>query len=274
MTASRISYSRPVSYKVNQGEEERPVKKVSHISVAQLLVAALAITPVGVHAQAEVNGYSLRAPNGSLSIRLGAARANAGSDVFSFTQEHLTLNRGDFSGMQFATDAGFFFGDRVEAIFGVGIANRRAASNYRHLVDNDDMEIEQETRFNRVPVTLGVRYFLKPVGRYAGSYAWVPSRVAPYVAGGGGVVHYRFEQEGDFVDFETNEIFGAKMVSSSWVPTVYGAVGAQFAFTARTALATELRYDFANGPMDTQFRGFDNIDLSGTSLTAGFHVRF
>lgn len=249
---------------------------VTRVAIAApLLALTLAVAPVEASAQrGEGDGYLFRSPSGSLSARFGFARPNAQSDIFKFVTDSLTLNRGDFGGFTFAVDAGLFFGSRFEAVLGVAVAGRRAESHYRDLVDNNDLEIEQSTTFQRVPLTVGLRYYLTPVGRRVGNFAWVPAKFSPYISAGGGGVYYRFHQEGDFVDFVTRDVFPAELESTSWAPTLYGAAGAHFALTPRTALATEFRYDAARAPMDFAFQSFDDIDLSGASVTVGFHLRF
>lgn len=243
------------------------------LAVAALFIASVA-EPATANAQAERNGYILRKPNASISLRLGFARADAGSEVFDFAQEYLTLKRHDFDGIQMAIDGGVLLGRQTEIVFSVGVTSRTAQSNYRDWVDNNDMEIEQETRFSRVPITLGLRYYFTPVMEKVGSFAWVPARVLPYISAGGGIIRYRFEQTGDFVDFRTNDIFFGSLSSSGESPVLYGAAGLQLGITPHSALITELRYDRANAPMSTQFSGFGNIDLSGASLTTGLRFRF
>ena len=241
-----------------------------------LLMFAMTLSPIAADAQVpEGDGYLFGVPKGSLSFRFGYARPSASSDVFKFTSQHLTLDRGDFAGFTFAGDAGIFLKPRLEVTFGVGISSRRAESNYRDFVDNDDLEIEQETIFRRIPLNCGLRYYLAPLGRRVGTYAWVPSRVVPYVAAGGGGMFYEFRQQGDFVDFQSLDVFDAELESYAWSPAGYGAVGLQYSVSTKAALVTELRYDAVKrAPMSFAFQGFDNIDLSGTSVTAGVHLRF
>jgi hypothetical protein len=253
------------------------MSKVRRVAIAApLLLFAMALSPLDATAQmAQGNGYTFGVPKGSLSLRFGYARPSANSDVFRFTSEHLTLDRNDFAGFTVAGDAGLFIKPRLEATFGVGFSSRRAESNYRDFVDTDDLEIEQETTFRRIPLTFGLRYYLAPIGRRVGSYAWVPSRVVPYVAAGGGGMFYEFRQQGDFVDFQSLDVFAAELESYAWTPTGYGAVGLQYAVNTNSALVTELRYDAAKrAPMSFAFQGFDDIDLSGASMTFGLHFRF
>ena len=176
-----------------------------------LLMFAMALSPLAADAQVpEGDGYLFGVPRGSLSFRFGYARPSANSDVFRFTSQHLTLDRGDFGGFTFAGDAGIFLKPRLEVTFGVGISSRRAESNYR-----------------------------------------------------------------DFVDFQSLDVFDAELESYAWSPAGYGAVGLQYSVSTKAALVTELRYDAVKrAPMSFAFQGFDNIDLSGTSVTAGVHLRF
>ena len=41
----------------------------------------------------------------------------------------------------------------------------------------------------------------------------------------------------------------------------------------RFVLTAEGRYSWSSGPMDRAFDGFDNIDLSGFQVLAGFGIR-
>ncbi|MFO0093628.1 MAG: hypothetical protein ACK54K_04905, partial [Gemmatimonadaceae bacterium] len=134
--------------------------------------------------------------------------------------------------------------------------------------------IEQRTQFRRVPLTAGLKWNLRPAGRTVSRYAWVPTRLVPYVAAGGGLMHYRFGQSGDFVDFRTNDVFGETLRSSGWTGTVYAAAGATWSLNPTVGLTSELRYDRARATLGRDFEGFDPIALSGVGLTAGLLFRF
>ena len=95
-------------------------------------------------------------------------------------------------------------------------------SEFRHFIDNNDQPIEQTTTFRRVPITIGVKQYLTSTGRSIGKFAWIPSRFAPYVGAGGGTMFYSFRQDGDFIDFQTNDVFPSYYASSGWTGTAYG----------------------------------------------------
>jgi hypothetical protein len=220
------------------------------------------------------DGFLFHRPGATLALRVGAAGAPESSDVYSFISQRLTAERGDFVGPTLMADVSVPVGRRAELQFTLGVTGRNVDSHYRDLVDNDDREIEQSTRLVRVPLTAGVKWNLLPAGRSIGRYAWVPARVVPYVAAGGGAMHYSLRQSGDFVDYQTMDVFNSTLQSNGWAPSVYAAAGATWNVGASFGLNTEVRYDRARGTMRGDFDNFDKIGLSGVGLSAGLLVRF
>jgi hypothetical protein len=241
--------------------------------VAVVAVAAPSVASAG--AQGSGSGFLFERPSGSVTLQGGFTHASAGGDLFSFVTDQLTLNRSDFSGPTFGADLAVALAPRLDLVLGTSYTGMSRSSNYRHLVDQNGDEIVQQTEFRRVPVMLGVRAYLTPQGRSVGRFAWVPSRFAPYVGVGGGAVWYRFEQNGDFVDYQNNDsVFNARFTSSNWAPAAQGTVGLDVTLTPRIALTGEARYIWARGKLDQSFSGFDNIDLSGVSTTVGLTFRY
>jgi opacity protein-like surface antigen len=238
------------------------------------LAALVAASPAA--AQDSGHGFLLGTPVGSLAIRGGYDRATAGSDLFAFTTRELTLSKGDFAGLSLAGEIGVRMSDRFDFVLGAGYSGSTAQSEFRHYIDNDDLPIEQTTSFRRVPITAGVKAYLAPRGRSVGQFAWIPTRFSPYVAAGGGIMWYRFRQEGDFVDFDTPEkrVFTHTFESSRWTTVAHGAAGADYTLSPRVALTGEARYTFGRGPLASDFSGFHRIDVSGLAATAGIAVRF
>lgn len=243
---------------------------------------AVAVLTVGLFLPAEQtsaqsgagDGYLFHTPKASLSLRLGVARPNAQDGVFSFSSDLLTINRGDFTGLSAAASLDFMVTSRLSIEMGTAFSGRDISSEYRDWVDNDDLPIEQITRFRRVPVTMGAKLYLSPTGRSLGRYAWVPSKFAPYVSAGGGFMYYAFKQSGDFVDFQTNDVFRSTLRASDWTTMGYGAAGFQYNVTSRAGIVTEGRYEYAKAQMGSDFVGFPRIDLSGWGITSGLSLRF
>jgi outer membrane protein W len=150
-------------------------------------------------------------------------------------------------------------------------------SEFRKWVDNNDQPIRQSTKFRRIPLTIGLKYYLTDRGRSVSQFAYIPSKVAPYVGVGVGGMYYRFSQDGDFVDFNTTdlEVFSATIEDSGWTPTANGTLGFDYTIGPWLALSTQGRYQWAKARLDPdQFQGYEKIDLTGFAGTLGFRVRF
>ena len=226
-----------------------------------------------LHAQRSGDGYLFHEPQGRLTIRAGYDHANAGSDVFAQAINQLTINKRDFSGLTLGAEAGFALTSRLDLSADVSYSHAGRGSEFRKFVDNNDKPIEQNTSFDRVPLTANLRFYLSEPGRSIGKLAWIPSKVVPWVGAGGGMMWYRFRQQGDFVDFKTNNVFRSTFESSDWTGTLQGMGGADFSLSPRMALRADARYVWAGAQLNQAFSGFDRIDLSGVQGALGLTYR-
>lgn len=243
-------------------------------NVQMLVAAAVAVVAaLPAHAQSSGDGFLFHRPAARIGVRGGYAVASAGSDLFDFATENLTLDKRDFSGLSLGAALDITTSDRVNVSLDLGYSRSKKGSEFRKLIDNNNLPIEQTTTFERVPVTANLKLYLSPPGQSVGTTAWIPSRVAPWVGVGGGAMHYRFLQDGDFVDFQTNNVFRSTFDSDGWAPVVQGMAGADFSLTPSLALTGEARYLWAKGDLGKDFGGFNKIDLSGVSASIGLSLR-
>jgi opacity protein-like surface antigen len=243
---------------------------MSRFTTAALLALGVAL-PAG--AQVAGDGFLFHRPYARVAVRGGYAIASAGSDLFDFTTEQLTLSKHDFSGLSLGANVGFGLSDRIDLVLDAGFSRTSKRSEFRDLVDNNRLPIEQRTTFERVPLTANIKYYLSPPGQAIGTAAWIPARLTPWIGAGAGAMRYRFKQEGDFVDFNTNAVFASTFDSAEWTPVVQGMAGVDFSLTPMIALTTEARYLYGKGELSRDFGGFDKIDLSGVSASVGLSFR-
>jgi hypothetical protein len=218
--------------------------------------------------------FLFRRPWVALSLSAGYALPRAGSDLFDFTREQLTVERGDFGSPVVQGEVAVRATERLDVGVGVGWSGNRTHSEFRDWIGTDNLPIEQTTRFSRVPLTLDVKVYLKDRGRSLSRFAWVPARWAPYVGGAIGGVWYSFEQEGEFVDYETLDVFRDFYASQGWAPTAHLMAGAELTVATRVALTAEGRYSWASSELSRDFVDFDDIDLAGFQVTGGVSLRF
>ncbi len=248
-----------------------------HGPVALLLVAAVG-TASRVEAQ-RGNGsdYLFRPPVATMTFHGGFANPAAGSDLFSFSMQELTIGKSDFLSGSFGLDLALMLRGPLDFVVGFSQAESRTRSEFRDWVDNNDQPIEQTTRFKRQPYTASVRYNFTTRGRQVGSIAWVPARFVPFVGIGGGVMRYRFEQVGDFIDTGTLEVFPDRFVEEAWSPIAQLSAGATWSIHPLWQVVGEVRYLRGKGERSQtgdDFVGFERLDLSGVNTTIGISLRF
>jgi hypothetical protein len=239
-----------------------------------LLLCLPAANPVQAQDLGNGDGFLFQAPRGEVSFRGGFDRATAGSDIFAFAVKELTLSQRDFSSMTFAADVDVVLTPRLNARFSVAVSQSNTPSSFRDFVDNNRQEIRQTTGFIRVPLTASLKAYLANPGRSVGHFAWIPSRYAPYGGGGVGAMWYQFQQQGDFIDFTTTDVFTDQFVSKGWTPMAQAFVGTDVSLNPRFAVTVEGRYEWARSRLSTDFSQFQPIDLSGFALTAGVSIRY
>ncbi|MDT8340912.1 MAG: hypothetical protein RQ751_05310 [Longimicrobiales bacterium] len=246
------------------------------VAAAGLLAAAFA-APAAAQGG---DGYLFREPRVSASFRVGYEGAmgprtlGGEGDVFRFTQDLLAIDRSDHDALLVGGEIAVRLAPRLDLALDFTHVRSEVFSKFRDWVDNNDLPIQQTTAFTRQPLNLSLRYFLMDRGTQVSRFAWVPRDVAPYVGGGVGVTWYEFEQEGDFIDFDTFEVFSDRLVSDGSTATAHLLAGLQYSLAAQVVLTGEGRYRFGSGELDRDFVGFDDLDLSGFDFVIGIGVRF
>ena len=242
-------------------------------------MTVVACLPQGAAAQGG-DGFLFRAPRVQLGVKLGYAAllgprsAGSTTDLYGFTQDLLTVDGGDWDGLAVSGELGVRLTDRLDLVVDFGQARSSVTSEFRDWVDQDDLPIVQSTRFTRRPLNVGVRYFLSDRGRQISRFAWIPNSFVPFVGAGVGSVWYDFLQEGDFIDFETLEIFGDVLEASGRANTAQLFAGFQYSLGKYGVLTGEGRYRFGATEIGGDFVGFDDLDLSGLQLSVGLGFRF
>lgn len=251
---------------------DRPVARRVAGAVLVGALAGLALSmPAAVHAQSD---FLLKRPALTLSVFGGWAMPGEESDLFDFTRQELTISEGDFSSPVGMVEAALRLTERLDVAVGIEHASRSVSSEMREWVTVDDLPIPRTTEFSRTRVLASAKGYLFPRGRSISQYAWVPYRWSPYIGGGGGISRYEFSQAGDFVHFETADIFEDRLRSEGSALTAHALAGAQLSLTPRFLLRAEYRYIWGSAEVDeSDFFGFNPIDLSGSRVMLGAAVR-
>lgn len=218
--------------------------------------------------------FMLGRPRASIGVRGEWLIASAGSDIYDFVTEQLTLEKSSFNAPGFGAELGVSLTPRIDVVGGVDIAKSSTPSEYRAFVDNRNLPIQQTTSLRQSNFFGSLKFAVLPRGRAISRFAWIPSTLVPYVGAGGGVTSYDFKQDGDFVDFSDNRVFTDNFRSQGWTPTAHVFGGADIQVYKRVFMSVEGRYLWAKAKLGADFIDFDPIDLGGFRFGAGFHVMF
>jgi hypothetical protein len=242
------------------------------VAVALVLFA---LAPARASAQPAPD-FLFSSPNGMIGVRSGWLFASAGSDLFSFVQEHLTVDRKDFNAPAIGVDAEFAITPRISAVGGFDYARASKNSEYSDFDDNQRLPITQTTRLSELNFSGSVKFAVTPRGRDISSRAWIPAALTPYVGAGAGVLKYEFLQYGDFIDVDSPamDIFTDTFRSEGWTPSAHIFGGVDIRVYKRLYLSGEGRYLWSSGTPDRDFVDFDAIDLAGFKATVGVHYMF
>jgi hypothetical protein len=267
-----------MTYHTNESENKCSISLHHLCGVLVFMLFLYPLLPGVSEANAQNNDekmadFLFQKPTKYFGIRVGIFSPKADSDLFSMITEELTLKKSDFRAWDLGADFGFSLSKRFDLVFSLDYSTKTKSSEFRDYVENG-LPITQSTRFSQTPLTAGIKYLIIPRGREIGQYSWLPSRIVPYVSVGAGMLRYEFKQHGDFVDFSTLDIFSAALESSGSVPTEYLGCGTEVNIFKSTYLNLDFRYYWADDDLDSDFYGFEPIELGGYRITAGVQWHF
>ncbi len=232
-------------------------------------------SPIGSASQPSApSDFLIGAPRAWFSFRGSQLFPRAGGDLFTFVSEQLTVDRGSLRSRGLAADIGVALGSRVDVVTGVDFTTHATPSEYRHFVASNAQPITQTTEQTQTALSLGARY--SPIGRglSISRFAFIPRRFTPYVGGGATLAYYTFSQRGQFVDANDLSIFTDRFVSNGWTVGPYVNGGADIQLWKRLYVSFEGRYTWLHSELDSDFSGFDGIDLAGFRAGSGISVVF
>ena len=206
---------------------------------------------------------------GSLDIRGGGFFPKLDSNLFVddadlYQKDGRSLKRSDWAGATGGVQFNKGIARNVELGFSVDVYERTLRTSYRDFVGDSGREIQQSLKLNIVPVGVSLRF--GPTRR---------GQLSPYLSVGGDLFYYRYQEFGDFIDFEAanQPIINDSFVAQGVAPGFHVAGGLRVPIGDDFNLTAEGRYQWAKDDMKDDFRG-NRIDLTGASATLGVNIHF
>lgn len=200
-----------------------------------------------------------------LNLRLGGFLPRAKSNLFRDDSELYRVDREDWRGLTGGAEFALRLAPHLRLGFHLDGYGRTLHTSYRDFVRESGREITQSLRVNIVPLGVTLRYVPRDRRR----------QLTPFVGAGVDVFFYKYEELGDFVDFQSEEltILDDHFVSEGAALGFHASAGLRVPLTDDLGLVGEARYQWAEDEMGDDFRGND-LDLSGLGVTLGLNLRF
>jgi hypothetical protein len=242
---------------------------------AVLTAAAVAVCVPDAAAQGG-DGYLFREPRVTVKIESGYAFQQARGDLFDDAIEDFTIERRDFDSPYFGGELAVRVSERLDVALSVGFQQTTIESESRpYVVDGPgEIPILQTTEFRQIPLAVSTKLYPLARGRSLGRFAWIPRTVAPFVGGGIGLMNYRYEQSGEFVDEETLDIYVDRFVTDKQGFLARAAAGVNVSLGKQFLFTAESRYTWASADVGGSFTRYDTIDLDGLQVIGGIGIRF
>ena len=191
------------------------------------------------------------------------------SELFVANEFDFGITDGDFRTGGYGIAFDFAVLPRVDISIGFDNGKAETYGSYFDLVYEDGGEIEHSARLSMTELSLGVRF------RLIGGSA----RVRPYLIAGATGTYYRYHEIGDFVNFDTSNIYYNEVEEKSFLPGFFAGAGADFAVWrlpsgGRIELFGEFRYARAQGEHTEGFERFGDLRLDRSGGLFGFRIRW
>lgn len=233
-----------------------------------LALAAVALTAFAGTARAQ--SYGPGPSENAFQVRLGGFFLDGGGQVWDDNEDIFTLDTSDFNdgilGLSFVKSVN----NNFEIGFNADFYDSTVRSAYRDYTDQDGFSILHDTRLAFVPLTVDVRFL--PVGRYRmrpqGRRVQKP---VVYIGAGLGVVPWKYEETGDFVDFSdiALPVFSDRFVDDGTAFETHVVGGVELPLTPTVNLLFEGRHSWIDDNID-----LGRLTMDGTSVYVGAAFRF
>jgi len=186
-------------------------------------------------------------------------------DVLRNNRSFLLFEINEFDGATFGGDFSVSLGSFVEVGAGLNYYQRTVPSINDKFVDEDGSEIFMEMKQRNIPLALTARLF--PLTRDAG--------FQPYVGGGVQFNRWQYTEVGEFLDYDTGEIFRDSFTDDGMEIGPVFLAGLRFPIGGNLLMGGEWRYSTAKADLDPSLGFFgDTLDLGGNTLLFTIAYKF
>jgi hypothetical protein len=228
--------------------------------VLALVIAIVSLATVSAEAQ----GNWRPGDFGSWRFFMGIFEPEANSQFWDEYFMDFTGSPSSFQDLVFGTDYLWRTTRSGGLLFGASFYEGKSTLAYQDWVDADGQDISHTSSLGLSDLTAA--YVLR-FGR---------NSIRPYIGGGGGLLWWRFREEGYFIDFGAEDlpIFFGNYRADGLTWELVALAGLDFRLSHNWSFFFEGRYRWSEDELGDDFSGFGTIDLSGGQMVGGFSYNF
>jgi len=200
----------------------------------------------------------------SLNLKIGIFKPAIASDLWEINLENLAFKKADMLAAYYAAEYEVFMGRRASFTLEIGDYSRTINSEYRDYTWEDGAPIYQNLSLRITPMEVGLKLY--PAG-HRGIFN-------PFAGVGVGLYKWTYEQWGDFINFETMDVYEGHAITDTYSFGFNGRLGFVYRFSRSFGVLIEGRYQYLKGELSGDFEEFEKLDLSGFSAVLGLNIYF
>ncbi len=206
----------------------------------------------------------------SFQARLGGFLFEGESDFWDENASVFALEASDFDDTTLGLTYSVPFNRFFEVDLNADLFDETVVSEYRDFTDASGFAILHDSTLQMVPLTLGVRFVPFGRGKHGGK------RPVLYVGAGAGVNFWRYEEFGDFIDFNdpANPIIFGEFKERGEAFVGYGVCGLELPLAPGFNLGFEARYFSSYDEFKDDFAVLGTLDISGLAASVSASWRF
>jgi len=210
-----------------------------------------------------LNGTTVQAH--SLNLKIGWFKPTLDSDLWEINIENLAFDKRDMTDIYYGAEFEFFMNRIVSLAFEGGFFQKNIFSLYKDWEYEDGSPIYQNLSLSIYSFELNFKLY--PLGNKKGFF--------PFLGAGAGIYAWRYEQWGDFINFEDLSITQDVYAETNTIDLGFNAkAGIGFRFTRTVGIIFEAKYQYIKGHLSSFFEGFENLDLGGLTFNLGLNILF
>jgi len=199
-----------------------------------------------------------------LTLKVGLFQPQLNSDLWDINRENLAFDTADMLEGTFAAEYEYFLDQRLSLAFETSTYSKTHYSQYSDWVHEDGSPIFQNLALRITSFELAIKLY--PFGHRPVLH--------PFLGLGGGLYAWRYEQWGEFIDFNDMSVSDGYAETETYTLGASGRAGFGFQFNPLFGLMVEAKYQYLKGRLSSFFEGFESLDLSGFTYQLGLTFRF